>query len=116
MNQTPKEWLALSAKEILAAFEFKLIKYNQKIDRAILIQALKGLRKSEIYQIYIDCLCEPFFTMGILIKSAEKMNAQINAPFLERAKQYARLLETKVARCCEDKIGGCAPQGFTKTK
>lgn len=109
---TPKSWLALSPEEILGAFEFKLCKYNKKIDREILKDALKGLKKSEIYRVYVECLYEPFMTMGVVLKVASRINAEINAPFLEQAKNLARALELKVLRCCEDRIDGCKPIGF----
>lgn len=108
----PKSWLALSPEEILGAFEFKLCKYNKKIDREILKDALKGLKKSEIYHVYVECLYEPFMTMGVVLKVAGRINAEINAPFLEQAKNLARALELKVLRCCEDRIDGCKPIGF----
>lgn len=113
---TPKSWLALSPEEILAAFEFKLCKYNKKIDRDILKNALSGLKKSEIYRVYVECLYEPFMTMGVVLKVAGRINVEINAPFLEQAKNLARALELKVLRCCEDRIDACKPLGFCENE
>lgn len=93
----PAAWKSFSQAQILQAFEQKLYKYAPLFDRDILREALRGFRRSTIYQIYVECLYEKFCTLGKVLQICNLRREQEKS---EQAEIEAKRYVQKIAQSC----------------